>query len=60
MHQEYVYVLTLIRAFSHIRAFVPGEESLGCFQTLDIRTCSLTRSLLHGLSAGKMKQKEHN
>lgn len=33
MHQEYVYVLTLIRAISYMQAFVPAEESLGCFLT---------------------------
>lgn len=53
MHQEYVYVLTLISAISYIPAFVPAEESLGCFLTLDTHACSLTHALLYRLSAGE-------
>lgn len=60
MHQEYVYVLTLVKAISYKPAFVPAEESPGCFQTPGTHPCSLNNMLLHWLSAGKIQPKKHN
>lgn len=47
MHQEYVYVLTLIKAISYKPAFVPAEESPGCFQIQGTHPFSLSNVLLH-------------
>lgn len=58
MHQEYVYVLTLIRAISYMPAFVPAEESLGCYLAQDTQACSFTHTLLYWLSAGGNKTKK--
>lgn len=51
MHQEYVYVLTLIRAISYTPAFVPAGESLGCCLMPEALASSLTSALLYRLQA---------
>lgn len=39
-------------------AFVPAEESLGCYLTVDTQACSFTHTLLYRLSAGGNKTKK--
>lgn len=58
MHQEYVYVLTLIRAISYTPAFVPAGESLGCCLMPEALASSLTSALLYRLQAGGNETKK--
>lgn len=58
MHQEYVYVLTLIRAISYTPAFVPAGESLGCCLMPEALASSLTSTLLYQLQAGGNETKK--
>lgn len=61
MHQEYVYVLTLIRAISYTPAFVPAGESLGCGLMPEALASSLTSTLFYRLQAGGNEtKKKHN
>lgn len=58
MHQEYVYVLTLIRAISYTPAFVPAGESLGCCLMPEALASSLTSALVYRLQAGGNETKK--